>query len=103
MARSRAAFFETSLWARTASAICLPTEYTGLSEVSGSWKIIAILLPRTSVYSFSVMPSSSLPRNRTDPAMRAFLGNRPMSAIELTDLPEPDSPTMPMASPERNV
>ena len=46
---------------------------------------------------------SSWPRKRTEPAMRAFFGNRPMTAIELTDLPEPDSPTMPIASPACSV
>src|SRR5467141_1292533 len=29
------------------SRICSPTEYTGLSDVIGSWKIIEISLPRT--------------------------------------------------------
>ena len=37
----------------TTSAICSPTVKTGLSEVIGSWKIIAIALPRTSRRSFS--------------------------------------------------
>ena len=48
MARSRASFFDTFSWVRMASTICLPTRYTGLSEVIGSWKIIAMSLPRSS-------------------------------------------------------
>ncbi len=35
--------------------------------------------------------------------MRAVGGSSPMSAIEVTDFPEPDSPTMPSTSPGANV
>ena len=39
----RAPFLSTSWWSRTASMIWSPTVNTGLSEVIGSWKIIAIV------------------------------------------------------------
>ena len=47
MARSRASFFDTFSCVRMASTICLPTRYTGLSDVMGSWKIMAMSLPRS--------------------------------------------------------
>jgi hypothetical protein len=34
-----------------------------------------------------------------EPVMRAVDGRRPMTASDETDLPEPDSPTMPSTSP----
>src|SRR5580658_1431645 len=46
MARSSAAALEIFSWARICSAICAPTRCTGLSAEMGSWKIIAISLPR---------------------------------------------------------
>ena len=58
-----------------------------------------MFLPRMRVSSLSVRPSSSSPRNLTEPVTRAFFGSRPITAIEVTDLPEPDSPTMPSTSP----
>jgi hypothetical protein len=73
-----------------------------LSEVSGSWKIMAIFRPRIFAYSFSVLPSSSSPRKRTEPEIFAVLGSSPSTAMDVTDLPEPDSPTMPSESPPRN-
>ena len=58
-----------SCGARTASAIWSPTVKTGLSEVIGSWKIIEIELPRTSVISSSLSFSRSRPSSRISPAM----------------------------------
>ena len=46
-ARSHACFFETSSWARTASAIWSPTRYIGWRQANGSWKIIETSRPRT--------------------------------------------------------
>ncbi len=46
-------------------------------------------------------PSSSSPCSLMDPSTRAPLASRPMMASEVTDLPEPDSPTMAMVSPAR--
>ncbi len=45
-------------------------------------------------------PTSSSPSSLIDPAMRAFLAVcRPITAMLVTDLPDPDSPTMPSVWP----
>ena len=46
-ARSMACSLLTPRCSLTVSAICLPTVIVGFSEVSGSWKIMPISLPRT--------------------------------------------------------
>ena len=58
--------------------------------------------PRIFASAVSGAPSSSWPPNRTEPVTRADPGSRPITAIEVTDLPEPDSPTMPSTSPRRS-
>ena len=69
---------------------------TGFSEVIGSWKIIAIRVPRISLISFEVACRISLPSSFTDPSCSAFrLSTRPITDRQVTLLPEPDSPTMP--------
>lgn len=45
--------------------------------------------------------SSSWPLNMIDPRMSAVLGSNPMTAKELMDFPQPDSPTSPIVSPGR--
>src|SRR5579862_4471161 len=61
-------------------------------------------LPLTGISRFSLSPSNSVSLKRTEPVTRAFLGSRPMVAMAVTDLPDPDSPTMPRTSPgERSV
>ena len=45
--RILAARFARGWWASTASASWWPTVWTGLSDVSGSWKIMPIRLPRS--------------------------------------------------------
>src|SRR5215831_4716884 len=83
------------------SAICRPTLSAGLSDDMGSWKIMAILLPRT-----ARMPASSSlkrlrPSNTTSPlSMRpGGDGMRRMIDSAVTLLPEPDSPTSATVSP----
>src|SRR5262245_38745371 len=50
--------------------------------------------------SVSSAAPTSMPRNVTDPpAMRPARSRIRMTAYEVTDLPEPDSPTMPTVSP----
>ncbi len=88
---------------RTASASCHPIVYTGFSDVIGSWKIMARRLPRSWLSSFTFMPSSSMPLNFTDPVTLAVRGSRPMTASDVTDLPEPDSPTTARTSPGRRL
>ncbi len=86
---------------RTASEIWSPTVSTGLSEVIGSWKIIATSLPRILRISGSLLASRFSPRSVIVPlSMRpGGDGIRRMIESALTDLPEPDSPTMPSVEP----
>jgi hypothetical protein len=73
---------------------------------SGSWKIIDILLPRNdSIFAGSAEISSS-PSSQISPLIRAPPRPlrsarlcRPRMDIEVTDFPEPDSPTMPSVLP----
>jgi hypothetical protein len=78
-----------------------PMVYTGFSDVMGSWKIIAMSLPRTCCMSRSLILRSDLPRYSTSPPMifPGGMSTRPMMVREVTDLPEPDSPTTPRVSP----
>ncbi len=77
------------------------TVRTGFSEVIGSWKIIAIRLPRISRTASSLSPRISSPSKMISPVgiRAAGFGSRRMSASELTLLPQPDSPTTPSVSP----
>src|ERR1051326_2777764 len=72
----------------------------GSSEVSGSWKIIAISLPRTRRISSSLRPTSSRSLSLMEPpTMEPPGGSSPMIDSPVMDLPQPDSPTMPRVSP----
>src|ERR1700721_2995333 len=72
----------------------------GSSEVSGSWKIIAISLPRTRRMSSCLRPTSSRPSSLIEPlTMAPPGGSSPMIDSPVMDLPQPDSPTMPRVSP----
>ena len=84
-----------------ASAIWSPIVYTGVSADSGSWKIIEILSPRSRESCRSFMANMSWPMKSMAPEMVAVRGSRPMTARELTDLPDPLSPTIASASPLR--
>src|SRR5438105_4479087 len=98
-AEERAFLASQPLWSRVGSETCHPTRYTGLSEVIGSWKIIAISRPRISRISYSLIRVRSWPLNITlPPTMRPGRCNL-MMLIAVTDLPHPDSPTMPSVSP----
>lgn len=78
-----------------ASVICLPILTMGFSEDSGSWKIIEILSPRSLCITSSGTRSRSLPSYRiSPPSTMALPARMPIIALEVTDLPEPDSPTM---------
>ena len=83
---------------RTSSS-WLPTVYSGFSEVMGSWKIMEISLPRILLKSLVFILRMSCPLNRILPVTRAVSGSRRMMELAVTDLPEPDSPTMPSVSP----
>src|SRR4051794_234354 len=103
-ARFHAASLPASLCAENASAIWAPTRYIGWRHANGSWKTIAISLPRPLRSSSGGSVSRSRPLNSTSPeiTVRARL-SRPMIARFETLLPEPDSPTMPRVSPRDSV
>ena len=67
----------------------------------GSWKIIEMRLPRTSAIWLSLKSLISSPSIwMLSASMRLVLSlSRRMTASELTDLPEPDSPTRPKVLP----
>ena len=54
-------------WMSSGSMICSPILSTGLSDVIGSWKIMAMSRPRMLRISSSERPSSSRPSKRTMP------------------------------------
>ncbi len=91
-ARSRAAARSMRSWARTASVTWAPMRIVGFSDRDGSWKTIAMSAPRCRRIALSESPSSSSPWKRTEPDTVAVEGSRPITARELTVLPEPDSP-----------
>ncbi len=97
IALSQAAFFDRPWWRMTASAIWSPTVNTGLRLVIGSWKIIAMSLPRTWRISSSGSASRSRPSNRISPVgiSAGGMSSRRMIDSDVTLLPQPDSPTMP--------
>ena len=100
IARSVASCLETCLWIRTGSAIWRPTVIVGFSEVIGSWKIMATLLPRTSRICFSGIFTSSLPSSVTVPRTTwPTFGSSFMIDSPTVLLPHPDSPTRPRHSP----
>src|ERR1035437_7039268 len=100
-ARARASFLVTFLWALMVSTICSSMVRTGFRLVMGSWKIIAISLPRSSRISASSRPIRSSPSNKTwPPSIRpAGAGSSRITARFVTLLPQPDSPTRPSVSP----
>ncbi len=100
---SQAAFFDSPWWSMTASAIWSPTVKTGFRLVIGSWKIIAMSLPRTWRISSSESASRSRPSKRISPVgiSAGGMSCRRMIDSEVTLLPQPDSPTSPRVSPAR--
>ncbi|VDH00550.1 Uncharacterised protein [Lysinibacillus sphaericus] len=83
------------------SIICLPIVIVGFNDVIGSWKIIEISLPRIFCISRSDNFVKSFPSNRISPFLNSELdsGNNRMMDFVVTDLPEPDSPTIASVSP----
>src|SRR5882724_3598636 len=59
---------------------------------------MAMFSPRIFCIAFSGCPTSSWPRYTMLPVICAYFGNSPRIAIDVTLLPEPDSPTMPSVS-----
>jgi hypothetical protein len=80
--------------------ICVPIVSVGFRLVIGSWKTIAIWRPRTSSSSRRLSRVSSRPSKRTEPpTTRPFFGSSPMIESAVTDLPQPDSPTIASDAP----
>ena len=83
------------------SVSCRPMVSTGLSEVMGSWKIMAILAPRTERISGPLASyfMRSSPSKRISPEV-ILPGGRMSRMTEswVTDLPQPLSPTTPTIS-----
>ena len=75
--------------------------YIGCRHAKGSWKIIAMSLPRTCRSSADTgAETGRWPMNRALPEILVRLRlSRPSSARFVTLLPEPDSPTIPSVSP----
>ena len=67
IARSQASCLPTFMWRLTCSEIWCPTVNTGLRLVRGSWKIIAMSLPRRASIWLLGMATSSRPSNQTSP------------------------------------
>ena len=101
-ARSRDSLGLTFMWSSTCSAIWSPTVNTGFRLVSGSWKIIAMSLPRRRRISRSPIDRSSFPSNQISlpaPISAGGMSSRRMIVRAVTLLPDPDSPTMPRVWP----
>ena len=89
------------MWIWSTSSIWSPMVMTGLSAVAGSWKIIAMRVPRRSRSRSGVAFRTSSPSSRISPRSAASspLARRPITENAVTDLPEPDSPTTQTISP----
>src|SRR6266852_4276823 len=94
-ARRRASTGAIPRWISSPSVSWRPIERTGLREVIGSWKIIAISRPRTRRISSSERRRRSRPLKKIwPPTIRpAGPATRRMMLSALTLLPQPDSPT----------
>ncbi|CUI54127.1 Uncharacterised protein [Achromobacter aegrifaciens] len=99
-ARWRAAWALTLSWWRIVSTNWSPTVNRGCRLVSGSWKIAPISLPRKRWRALGGRLSMRLPaRWISPPPSRPGGSSRPITAMPVSDLPAPDSPTMPRISP----
>ena len=83
--------------------IWFPTRITGFSDVIGSWNTIAICVPQYRRIALPVALPISRPSKVTLPCRRAFRGSNPMIERDRTDLPQPDSPTIPIVLPRSRL
>ena len=98
--RRRRSDAASGVWISRTSAIWSPTVMTGLSEVMGSWKIMAMRVPRRARSLAGVAFRTSSPCSSTWPALASSSrGSSPMTDWAVTDLPEPNSPTTHTISP----
>ena len=81
-------------------AIWSPQRCRGLRLVKGSCGISAICAPRTPFHPGSELARDSrFPPMHSSPAAVTPCGSRPLSALAVSDLPLPDSPTTASVSP----
>ncbi len=84
---------------RGTSATCAPTVCTGSRPLRGSWKTIASR-PRRARRAAGPANGRGSPASSTTPrSARTPGGNKPISALKVRLLPEPDSPTTPREPP----
>ena len=102
-ARAFASRLERPRCSRSPSPIWSPTVNTGLSDVIGSWNTYEISRPRTWRSRLADRVSRSVPSKTTRPLTAAVSGSNRVSAIQVTLLPQPDSPTIPSTSPAASV
>src|SRR5258708_1740171 len=87
-------------WARIASLNCAPIDFTGLRAVVALCMTTDMSFQRTAASSFSVSPTMLTPLNVTLPPVMPAGGTSSRAiANSSVDLPQPDSPTIPMNSP----
>src|SRR5947207_15837574 len=94
------------LWISNVSATCFSSVCSGFSEVIGSWKIIAMRLPRISRSRAGALPTNSSPAKRmllSGVCAAAGYGNSCRIDSAVTDFPEPLSPTSASVSPRSRV
>src|SRR2546426_2824533 len=101
MVRLRDSLLSILRCSSSASEICRLIVRTGFKLVMGSWKIIAMLFPRIPRTSSSSILRTSSPSKMIAPLtiFPGGCGMRRISESAVTDLPHPDSPTMPSVSP----
>ena len=86
--------------ARSTSPICRSTVRIGFSADRGFWKIIDIAPPRSRRNAPADARDTSSPRNRTHPpVIRPARSSSRMIANDVTDFPDPLSPTIPSVPP----
>jgi hypothetical protein len=89
-------------WWVATSASCAPMRRVGLNEVIGSWKTIASAVPSIRRRTAVSGASRSLPsRSSREASTRPWSAISRVIASAVMDLPDPDSPTIPTASPRR--
>ena len=99
-ALSHACFLFLSVWSRIASISWLPTVNTGFRLVIGSWKIMEHFSPRNFCICLLFHLVMSSPRYFTSPpVIRPVSARICITEYAVTDLPEPDSPTIPSVLP----
>src|SRR5215469_15979713 len=98
--RSAICSFELTPCARMASLNCAPIDFTGLSAFIALCMTTDRSFQRTAASCLSVSPTMLRPLKITPPPTMAAGGTRSWAmANSRVDLPQPDSPTMPMNSP----